>query len=388
MNNNLFQFATSELSQDAFICWCLNWFNDDRKPRLREMAISLIKRMAGDIDVQSVEIIRQYSDKAVFGDGKELAVKTDVFAIINHSIGLIIEDKTFTGIHDNQIYRYVDGIKQIITTSKNGRLNYKEKSYSVDPSMLRTVFWKTGFHYDYDKAVTADVKLDGQEVQTLLSPYHGESEILNDYLDNLQFNLDWYEQYGDFTKPHILESGEKEYDWWCNLAEEYYPQHRLMRTLFPEERWIMVPDGKWEPYQVYHGSSFGRPWTEANIFHSFYPDTTDKWEVFWRIDTDNDGPYISLRFYEGGLKKETKARHVQKYDECVEKMKNVLNEISTPISLSWRDVYPGYRGNYKEASFFHVSLSDYLRDWESKGEALIQTIRTINDAFVQKMTLD
>lgn len=26
--NNLFSFATSELSQDAFICWCLNWINE------------------------------------------------------------------------------------------------------------------------------------------------------------------------------------------------------------------------------------------------------------------------------------------------------------------------------------------------------------------------
>ena len=27
MKNNLFNFATSELSQDGFICWCLNWIN-------------------------------------------------------------------------------------------------------------------------------------------------------------------------------------------------------------------------------------------------------------------------------------------------------------------------------------------------------------------------
>ena len=25
--NNIFTFATGELSQDAFICWCLNWIN-------------------------------------------------------------------------------------------------------------------------------------------------------------------------------------------------------------------------------------------------------------------------------------------------------------------------------------------------------------------------
>ena len=27
MDNNIFDFATSELSQDAVICWCINWFN-------------------------------------------------------------------------------------------------------------------------------------------------------------------------------------------------------------------------------------------------------------------------------------------------------------------------------------------------------------------------
>ena len=27
--NNIFDFATSELSQDAFICWLCNWVNFD-----------------------------------------------------------------------------------------------------------------------------------------------------------------------------------------------------------------------------------------------------------------------------------------------------------------------------------------------------------------------
>lgn len=30
MKNSIFEFATGELSQDAFICWCANWFNDDQ----------------------------------------------------------------------------------------------------------------------------------------------------------------------------------------------------------------------------------------------------------------------------------------------------------------------------------------------------------------------
>lgn len=26
-NNNLYEFATKELSQDVFLCWLINWFN-------------------------------------------------------------------------------------------------------------------------------------------------------------------------------------------------------------------------------------------------------------------------------------------------------------------------------------------------------------------------
>ena len=45
IRNSLFSFATSELSQDAFICWCLNWFNDGSKPVLQEMARKIIFKL-------------------------------------------------------------------------------------------------------------------------------------------------------------------------------------------------------------------------------------------------------------------------------------------------------------------------------------------------------
>ena len=150
--NNLFRFATSELSQDAIICWCLNWFNDDRKPRLKEMAISLVKKMAGDITVSSVDIVRQFSERVKMDNGATIHVKVDVLAIINKKIGLIIEDKTTSDVHDNQIFRYVDGIKQIL--AKKGLLRADGNEYALDPQKLKTVYWKTGFFYDYDQAVT------------------------------------------------------------------------------------------------------------------------------------------------------------------------------------------------------------------------------------------
>ena len=375
MKNNLFDFATSELSQDAVICWCLNWFNDNSRPKLKEMAVALIRKMAGDdVDVRSVEIFRQYSRKVKMKDiekkaVKEITVKVDVLAIINHSIGLIIEDKTFSTVHSDQIYRYADGIRQILEDNEN-KLPYKENKYACDRDKIRTVFWKTGFHYDYDQVVTADVKLNGEELLEILLRCSGESEILDDYLDFLSRSLKWYEKNGDFTDLQLLETWQ-------------YPQYRLMREFFPAERWTKVPDSGYELYQVYHGSSFGRPWTEMAVLYSRYPGTKDKegkWEFFWRIDSDNDGPYLSLRFYEGGLNKSNKERHVQKYGECKKLMEQLIGEKAP--GLSW---YPGYRGNYKEASIFHLCLKDYLSDWNGKGKEIVETIRIINDTFLERM---
>ncbi len=375
MRNNLFHFATSELSQDAFICWCLNWFNDPSKPRLRDLSRSIIYRMTGVVEISSLDIIRQFSKKVCMEDGTTLSVKIDVLAIVNRSVGLIIEDKTLSEEHDNQIYRYVDGIKRLLYDNGENLIWNNGQTFPVDPERIITVFWKTGYFYDYDKVVTADTKLDGKEILSLLLPYQGESDILDDYIDNLKGNLSWYEQHSDFTIPHILEN-------------EQHPQYCLMRTLFPAERWIPVPDRKWEKYQVYHGTSYGRPWTQMSIFQAYYPGTTNKYELFWRIDTTNNGPYISLRFYEGGLTQESKERHVRKYNECITKMKATLNRVVSPIRFDWEKVYPGYRGNYKEAAIFHVNLEEYLNDWKRLGQEFVGSIQMINDTFLKAIAKD
>ncbi len=392
MENNLFQYATSELSQDAFICWCLNWFNDNRKPKLQEMAVSLVKRMAGDILVESVDIVRQYSKSMKRKDGKKDTIKIDVFAIINQEIGLIIEDKTFSYEHDHQIFRYIDGIRQILAEDGSGQLCIEEKAYKLDPEKLRTVFWKTGFFFDYDQVVTADVKIDGLETFKLLSPFRGESEILDDYLDNLNKSIIWYEEHRDYTIPHTLDSGMKCYDWDCSLARWQYPQYCLMRSFFPAEMWSKKPDSKSELYQVYHGSSFGRPWSEMDVFVGHYPGTDHQFSLFWRIDTDKNGPYLSLRFYDQNFGKtiseSDKERHSRKYEEYLKALKEVLKnalKVDNSSLVSWEQVYPGYRGNYKEADIFHLQLSKYLADWKAQGYSLIETIRQINDCFLRKI---
>ena len=123
MRNNIFEFATGELSQDAFICWCANWFNDDSKPRLKDMSVELMRKFTGIEDIKSVMVCRQFSQD-VYIDDKKLALKIDVLLVVNDKIAVIVEDKTYTSEHDNQIQRYVDGIKYLAANAKEGQNFY------------------------------------------------------------------------------------------------------------------------------------------------------------------------------------------------------------------------------------------------------------------------
>lgn len=101
---NLFSIATKELSQDAFITWLLQWADDKYKKENehlcllgKEFAKNLIKLdkklNAENIKIAKVTAGRQWEN-------------IDIWAEINDDYALIIEDKTQTGQHDEQLKRY------------------------------------------------------------------------------------------------------------------------------------------------------------------------------------------------------------------------------------------------------------------------------------------
>lgn len=103
MKNNLFSFATSELSQDAFICWLLNFAHQDRKGEdqvLEDCAKDLLRIMVPhEPDPIVTDIHRQFRN-------------IDVLVELNNKYNVIIEDKTYTGQHGNQIDNYVEVLKE------------------------------------------------------------------------------------------------------------------------------------------------------------------------------------------------------------------------------------------------------------------------------------
>lgn len=101
---NLFQCATSELSQDAFFVWLAKWADDSfskEDGNLNKLAKAYVKLLISkqfngfDETVTSVKAGR-----------KGFLTNVDAWAIVNKKYLIVIEDKINTGQHDNQLARY------------------------------------------------------------------------------------------------------------------------------------------------------------------------------------------------------------------------------------------------------------------------------------------
>lgn len=99
---NLFRIATSELSQDAFFSWLMQWADPSNMQYDSALCAAgqdfirlLIGKQYGDFpaEIRKVEAGRQWEN-------------IDIWAEVNDKYLIIIEDKTNTVRHSNQLARY------------------------------------------------------------------------------------------------------------------------------------------------------------------------------------------------------------------------------------------------------------------------------------------
>ena len=118
---NIFEIATKELSQDAFITWLLKWADDSYKATDedlhqcgKEFVSTLIKNQYPNFSesINKVEAGRQWK-------------KIDVWAKVNDKYLIIIEDKINSRDHSEQLKRY----KEFAEEKWNG--NNKEKPICI-----------------------------------------------------------------------------------------------------------------------------------------------------------------------------------------------------------------------------------------------------------------
>lgn len=92
---NIFNYATSELSQDAFLCYLIEWAKPEYQKadeHLNQLAISFVLELLekdNSYKIEKVEVWKQWHH-------------IDVCALINNEYFIVIEDKKGTKEHSNQ----------------------------------------------------------------------------------------------------------------------------------------------------------------------------------------------------------------------------------------------------------------------------------------------
>ncbi len=181
---NIFSYATSELSQDAIFAWLMQWADSSYKDKdieLNSIANNFIKMLLGKelSKINTIEVGKQWQN-------------IDLWAEINDDTFLIIEDKTNTSIHDDQLERY----KEIV-----------EKEYDGKRENLYYVYIKTG---NEPLSVLKDIEKKGyrtisrNEIIDCLKHYKGNNALLLNYIMHLQ-NIE--EETQSFRKHPVSEWG-------------------------------------------------------------------------------------------------------------------------------------------------------------------------------------
>lgn len=350
--NNIFDFATSELSQDAFICWCLNWLNY-KGSELRALAVDLLKEF-GEEDVsdnQEILIKRQFK-------------KIDILVVLK---GLnrvyIIEDKVHSSESKDQIGGYKGKIKELGKDEK--------KDLGIDENIeVKTVYFKTGFHFSPDKNVKANKIITGKMFKEILEKYRNKNEILDNYYEYLVEKLRTQENEKDYLEC----KAESHWDW--NIAKSNIAQYCFLKEMFSEER-----------VKSFKNKGNGPVVSQYNLLEKeiiSYGETGETFRIFWRVDTLTEGTYLRLSYYY--IFKNRKDSKTLNYKEISEIGYNIVHKKIYDIIEEYQNelpkIYKIKKCNYKEQNeipILHINLKECIKSGKDEMNKLINEVKKLHE---------
>lgn len=159
--NNLFMWATKELSQDALIAWLLNWKEGD-------VGKCFLNSMIGNEE-------KDYTIKQIYTQKDSIDVLVECERKDNNWFYVIIEDKTNTFLHSNQMIKYISTVS-----------NYKDENEKKFDTIYYVLF-KTGQVYKWEQE---DFENQEKKIENKLKCGNNDGEIefkisdLNDTIKN------------------------------------------------------------------------------------------------------------------------------------------------------------------------------------------------------------
>jgi hypothetical protein len=172
---NFFNYATNELSQDAFFCWLIEWSLEDYKNEsndLHKISMNFLKELvpeefSNDFIVKTCCIHRQRKN-------------TDFIIEINRSIIIHFEDKIKSNTSYKQLSKYKIELQKLY---KNHRIYH--------------IYLKTDLVWEKERNLTSEngyKPIDLFTVEKLLKG-KSNSDIFNDYITNIQRRVLEYKNY-------------------------------------------------------------------------------------------------------------------------------------------------------------------------------------------------
>ncbi len=162
--NNLFYYATKELTQDAIICWLCSFSldgADDTDKELVKCSQDLINYFLKSKPDEIINYDAWHLKKVEKQVGNIDVLLTLDFKNVTYKI--IIEDKTHTSEHDNQLERY-------------------KKQVEKDGYEVIGIYFKTGFQSNYSAIEKAGFKVfNRKNLLDILNSCKSENAILCSY---------------------------------------------------------------------------------------------------------------------------------------------------------------------------------------------------------------
>lgn len=376
-SNNLFDFATSELSQDAFFCWSLNWLavKEDTEDPYYKYGKAMLDLFLGEHkkDIyKEVEVLKQFN-------------RIDVLVLFkdnqDNQYALIIEDKTNTSEHNEQIENYKNRLNDAL--SKDENIGYK----NLPGNQIYTAYVKTGIMYSKDIFMknTVNTVVDFDRLYSLLKAYSPESkepitsDIFLDYYYYLEETQESHKKIEEMIEKNLyVEALKTAYGRYCFLKKIFYEENGKMDLNCKDK----TNEADMNVETIKSGNNNGKvPYAAYTIWHAKHNDKmakTDQDEyhsIFWRIDSPNskvdeeiDEPYISLRHYDEYTKENENTRKRKK-------------DNYTPLR-DHADKYPnrncfkqiGKRCNYIESDLIFIPMSNLQNKDFTEVKKLVRDI--------------
>ena len=330
--NNIFNFATSELSQDAFICWLCNWVNfDDNslsedEKKLKSLATEFIEKMLGEkLEDRKVNIKRQYQKIDVL---LEIQNKTEFITKGNNinpivDMYVIIEDKVGIGLHSNQIERYRELISE------------KNEKDNGSRAKIKVVYYKI-----YDEDNTERLKENGVNV---ILGRENILELLKEYKDKINNSI--FENYHNYlsnieTDVNSYEKKNLE-DWNSNCYIGFFKELKNEKNLL-EHAIGRQKDCSWGYVNNSSGGFMGMWWfplSEEKI--NKLTETSDE-DIYLKIEQYNQKNIIAIKYSVPKKNKNNKELSKEDFEKKVtiasEKRKELFSKLKNKLENESKDI--------------------------------------------------